>query len=165
MQETPQDLQQLQTLLDSSIARAQPFLRKAFQMPEHSLSARQIVHRLQGIATLALATVTAKGEPVFYKGRFYIPTVRSAARTRHIQARPAVSLSYFSGEDLALIVHGHAVIVAPGDADFDPLEAIHREANGSSVQEWGKGGEGVFLRVEADVFYTFARYPEQFPED
>src|SRR5215468_8892237 len=102
VEESAQDMQDLQALLDSSITRAEPVLRRSFEMPEHSLSARQIVSRLQGIVTLALATVTAKGEPrvapigsVFYKGHFNIPTVRSAARTRHILARPAVSLTYF----------------------------------------------------------------------
>ena len=63
MRETAEDLQRLQTLLDDSIDRAGPFPRRSFEMPEHSLSAGQLAGHLQGSFTLALATVTARGEP------------------------------------------------------------------------------------------------------
>jgi hypothetical protein len=63
MRETAADLQRLQTLLDDSVERASTFLRSSFQMPEHSLSAAQLVAHLQGSLTIALGTVTARGEP------------------------------------------------------------------------------------------------------
>src|SRR4051794_4490794 len=112
MHETPEDMQRLRALLERSIARAGAFLRRSFEMPEHSLSAEQLVSYLVGIQNVALATVTAKGEPrvapigaLFYRGRFHIPTVATAARTRMIAARPAVSLTHYVGNDLAVITH------------------------------------------------------------
>ncbi len=167
MHETPEDMKRLQALLDGSIERAGAFLRSSFEMPEHSLSAGQLVRYLQGIQNVAFATVTAKGEPrvapigsLFYRGLFHIPTVATAARTRMVTARPAVSLTHFVGDDLAIIVHGSAMAIPTGHADFAAIEAMQRAANGSSVRDWG---EGIYLRVAAATLVTFARYPEQFP--
>ena len=167
MRETPEDVGQLQGLIEQSIAQAGTFLRESFQMPEHSLSAAQLVVYLQGIKNVALATTTASGEPrvapigsLFYRGHFCIPTVATAARTRHILRRPAVSLTHFVGDDLAIIVHGRGVALPADHADFAAIEQLHRDTNGQSPREWG---EGIYVRVEPTVLYTFARYPEQFP--
>lgn len=167
MHETPEDMERLQALLDRSIERAGAFLRQSFEMPEHSLSAGQLTRYLRGIQNVAFATTTAKGEPrvapigsLFSRGRFYIPTVATAARTRMVMARPAVSLTHFVGDDLAIIAHGSATVIPVDHADFAALEAMHREANGQSVRDWG---EGAYLRVEAETLVTFARYPDQFP--
>ena len=168
MKETPEDLDQLQSLLTRSIVRAGAFLRESFQMPEHSLSAKQITARLQGIQNVAFATVTSTGEPrvapigsIFYRGRFHIPTVATAARARQVKRNPAVSLALFEGNDFAIIAHGRAVTLPQGEAGFAALEAVHREINGGSPAEWG---EGVYLRLDPDVMYTFARYQERFLE-
>lgn len=167
MKESADDLAWLQELLDRSIERAGSFLRSSFEMPEHSLSAAQLVRHLDGVPTVALATVTAQGEPrvapigaIFWQARFYVPTVATAARTCHLRARPAVSLTYYVGNDLAILVHGRAAVVTLDDAAFEALDLYHREqTRGQGVTSWG---EGVFLRIEPDVFYTYARYPEQF---
>jgi hypothetical protein len=167
MRESADDLAWLEGLLGRSIEGAGAFLRSSFEMPEHSLSAAQLVRYLEGIPTVALATVTAKGEPrvapigaVFWRARFHIPTVATAARTRHLRARPAVSLTHYAGNDLAVLVHGRASIVTPAESLFGELDAYHREhTGGQGVSDWG---EGVFLRIEPDVLYTYARYPEQF---
>ena len=155
-------------MLSHSIEQAGAFLRSSFEMPEHSLSAQQLIHYLQGSHTVALATVTARGEPrvapigsLFWRSHFYIPTVAQAARTRHVRARPAISLTHYAGIDLAIIVHGRAVIVSPESSDFTVLDALQQEATGESVLSWG---EGVFLRIDPDVLYSYARYPESFPE-
>jgi hypothetical protein len=167
MQETPEDLEQLQTLLNRSIERAGSFLRSSFEMPEHSLSAEQLVRYLRGNQVVAFATVTAKGEPriapigsLFYRGRFHIPTVTTAARTRMVTARPAISLTHYDGIDLAIIAHGSATLILADNQDFAPLEAMQRETSGSSVNDWG---EGVYLRVEAETLVTYARHPNHFP--
>jgi len=166
--ETPADIQRLDLLLSHSIERAGSFLRSSFEMPAHSLSARQLAHYLQDRHTVALATVTARGEPrvapigsLFWRSHFYIPTVLQAARTRHIRARPAISLTHYAGIDLAVIVHGRAIIISPESPDFAALDALHQETAGESVQNWG---EGVYLRIDPDVMYSYARYPESFPE-
>lgn len=167
MHETPEDIARLQTLIDRSIAGAGEYLKRSFEMPEHSLSAAQLARHLVGPRTVALATVTARGEPrvapiwsLFFRGMFHIPTVRTAARTIHLLARPSVSLTYFVGDDLAIIAHGRAEVLPEAHADFAPLEAVQRDASGSSVRDWG---EGVYLRIHADTLVTFARYPDQFP--
>jgi hypothetical protein len=164
-------MRRLEGLLASSIEQAGAFLRDAFQMPEHSLSARQLVQYLRGVPTVAFATVTAGGEPrvapigaLFYRGRFHIPTVMSAARTRHVLRRSAVSLTCFGDVDVAVIVHGAATAIGEDHPEFATIEEIHRSETGESVRNWGKQGEGVFLRVEADRLYTYARYPEALPE-
>lgn len=163
MLETAEDVARLDALLRQSIERAGPFLRSSFEMPEHSLSAQQLIAYLQGVQTVALATVTARGEPrvapigaIFYRGQFYIPTTMEAARTRHVARRPAVSLTLFADDGLAVITHGKAVIVRPDTPDFAPVEQIQRASRGTSVREWG---DGVYLRIEADTCYTYARDP------
>jgi hypothetical protein len=166
--ETPEDIDRLQGLLDESIQKAGAFLRSSFQMPEKSLSARQLVTCLTGVPTVAFATVTSASEPrvapigsVFYRAEFYIPTVTSAIRSRHVRRQPAVSLTHYQGNDLAIIVHGRAELLTGDDPAFDTLETLHRSLLGDSVNDWG---EGAFIRVDADRIFTFARYPEQFPE-
>ncbi|QIN84910.1 pyridoxamine 5'-phosphate oxidase family protein [Rubrobacter tropicus] len=166
MKETPRDFERLQALLDRSVEGAGDFLRASFGMPEHSLSAVQLARLLQGTQTVALATVTRGGEPrvaptgaLFYRGRFHVPTVATAARTRHLLERPAVSLTLYGENDLAIIAHGRAEVLGRDHPEFPPLEDAFREPGGGSVLDWG---EGVYLRVEAEKTFTFARYPERF---
>ena len=168
MYESPQEIARLDEQLRSSIERAGPFLRSSFGMPEHSLSARQLVHHLQGAPTVALATVTAKTEPrvapigaFFFHGHFYIPTTMHSARVRHLRRRPAISLTLFEGIEFAVIVHGNVVILGEESPEFEALIDIQRETQSASVRDWG---EGAFIRVDADVIYTYALYPDRFPE-
>jgi hypothetical protein len=168
MRETPADLQRLQTLLDHSIQRASPFLRSSFEMPEHSLSATQLAAHLQGSLTVALGTVTARGEPrvapisaLFLRASFYVPTVAEAARARHLAQRPAASLTYFVGTDLAVVAHGHAAIIDADHPDFAELDATQVECGNESVQAWQ--GHGVYLHLQPASIYTFAREPDRYP--
>lgn len=168
MNETPEDLAELDALLHDSMERAGSFLRSSFEMPEHSLSALQLCRHLTGIQTVAFATVTALGEPrvapigaFLYRGKFYIPTTMEAARVRHVQRRPAVSLTRFDGIDFAVIAHGTAAVLGEDHPDFNVLEGIQRAESGASVREWGTGA---FLRVEAISFYTYARFLDHIRE-
>ncbi len=168
LRETPKDLAELQELLDASTGRAGEFLRRSFGMPERSLSAAQLANALQGCLTVAFATTTVKAEPrvaptnaLFYRGGFCVPTVTTSARARHARKRPAVSLTYYSGNDLAVVVHGRTQAIHPEHRDFAELVALQEENCGSSVLDWG---EGVYLRVRADVLYTYARQPEIYPD-
>src|SRR5436305_6252203 len=173
MRETPEDIERLQALLDNSIERAGTFLSRSFQMPEHSLTAQELVDCWQDIQTVALATVTMRGEPriapigsLLYRGDIYIPTVATAARTRHVMKRPAVSLTLFrvvcgQGEqkdELAIIVHGSAAIISPDHADFETLENLLYACAHTKAGEWG---EGVYLHVQADAIYTYNRHPHR----
>src|SRR5207245_8243475 len=109
------------------------FLRSSFQMPEHSLSARQIARHMRGTKVVTLATTTRSGEPratpvgsLFYRARFHVPTVRDAARSRHVSQRPAVSLTYYEGVELAIIVHGQASILDSASEAVGTLEEMLR---------------------------------------
>lgn len=165
MNETQEDIERLQALLDRSIERAGSFLRRSFQMPEHSLTAREVIEYWQGARTVALATVTTKGEPriapissLLYRGDIYIPTVATAARARHIMKRPAVSLTLFHENALAIIVHGYAAIITPDHADFKTLEHLLYEHANTKAGEWG---EGVYLHIQAEAIYTYNRHPHR----
>jgi len=162
MRETSSDLDQLQALLDRSVERASPFLRSSFEMPERSLSAAALGERLEGMLTVSLATVTAAGEPrvapidaVFLRGHFYVPTVAQAARARQLARRPAVSLTYYEGRTLAVIVHGRAEVVRPGAEPFAEVEEIRIVAGGQPIAEWS--GDPIFLRIIPDLFYSYAK--------
>ena len=165
MRETPEDNERLQALLDHSIERAGVFLRRSFQMPEHSLTAQELIDCWQDVQTVALATITTKGEPriapigsLLYRGEIYIPTVATAARTRHIMKRPAVSLTLFRENGLAIIVHGYAAIISPDHSDFETLENLLYTSTNTRAGEWG---EGVYLRIQAEVIYTYNRHPHR----
>jgi len=67
------------------------------------------------MTTLALATVTAAGEPRvsgvdghLLRGRFVFTTSGTAVKTRHLRRRPGVSAAHLVGDDLEVFVHGHA---------------------------------------------------------
>jgi hypothetical protein len=162
LRETAADLERLQGILDRSVERASPFLRRSFEMPELSLSAAELAARLEGMVVVSLATVTAKAEPrvapidaVFLRGRFYIPTVAQAARAQHLARRPGVSVTYYEGRSLAVIVHGQAGRVGPGEEPFAEVEEIRIAAGGEPIAGWS--GDPIFLRVEPDVIYTYAK--------
>jgi GNAT superfamily N-acetyltransferase len=165
MRETPEDIERLQALLDISIQRAGVFLRRSFQMPEHSLTAQQLIDCWRDVQTFALATVTTRGEPriapigsLLYRGEIYLPTVATAARTRHLMKRPAVSLTLFRENELAIIVHGYASIISPDHADFETLEDLLYASTHTKAGEWG---EGVYLHIQAETIYTYNRHPHR----
>jgi Pyridoxamine 5'-phosphate oxidase len=162
VRETPADLERLQALIDRGIEGAGAFLRSSFQMPEHSLSAEQLAAHLQGSLTIALATTTARGEPrvapigaLFVRGAFCVPSIAQAARARHLAQRPAASLTYFEGNDLAVIAHGRMTVVSDGDPAFDELDELQVNAGMESPRGWS--GDAVYLRLDADRLFTYAR--------
>ncbi len=168
MRETPADLRQLQALLDESVAVATPFLRRSFEMPEHSLSARQLAVHLQGSLTVALATVTKQGEPrvapinaLFFRGSFYVPTVAESARATNIVRRPAVSLSYFESTSLAVIVHGRGRTIDESHSDFAAVDELQVESGAESPRDWS--GKPVYVKVDAATIFTYARHPAEHP--
>jgi hypothetical protein len=162
--ETADDLNQLQALLDDSAASASPFLRVSFEIPDHSLSAAQLASHLTGSLTVALATVTAKGEPrvapinaLFYRGSFHIPTVAQAARARHLAKRPGASLTYYEGNELAVIVHGRATVIPLGTPTFAELDELQIAAGQQSPRDWH--GDAIYLKIEPTTMYTYASDP------
>jgi pyridoxine/pyridoxamine 5'-phosphate oxidase len=160
MRETAGDLERLQRLIDESARRASRFLRNSFQIPERSLDAGSLAARLDGPLTVALATVTARGEPraspinaFFLKAEFCVPTVAESARARHLASRPAASLTYFKGTSLAVIAHGNVKIIPAGHPEFEALDETQMALGRQSPREWQ--GRAVYLQLEPSRLYTY----------
>jgi general stress protein 26 len=139
--ETPDDLARLQTLLDGSHAGATEHLRGIIH-DDRTLSAAQVAALLTGMKVISVATVTAAGEPRisamdghFLHGTWTFSTSRTAAKARHLAARPAVSVAHVDGEAMAVFSHGRAVELAG-----DELAAVDEHWTGhygSSPLSWG----------------------------
>jgi general stress protein 26 len=160
MFETPDEIARLQRLLDDSHGRATEHLRGIIH-DDRRLSAAHVVGLLTGMKVLSVATVTAGGEPRisamdghFLHGTWTFSTSRTAAKARHLAARPAVSVAHVDGEAMALFSHGHVV-----ELTGDELAAVdeHWTAHyGSSPQSWG---DVVMWRLDPTwmVGYAFRR--------
>ncbi|MGK3111078.1 pyridoxamine 5'-phosphate oxidase family protein [Streptomyces sp. WAC05858] len=164
MRETPDDLHRLQALLDASLSRSTAHLRSIIS-GERTLTAEQLTRVLTGMCTLALSTVTAKGEPRvsgvdghFLHGKWHFGTARGAAKARHLAARPAVSAAHMRGEDLGVFTHGTAETLNPhrGEpaADWPDLLAYFRDFYGDDAFDWDN--DVVFYRLPPQWMAVFA---------
>ena len=164
MQETAEDLAQLQELIDRSYAAAGSHLLR-IHTPERRLSAEQVAERLTGMRLLALATATADGRPIvgpvdgiFYRGAFHFGSSPDSTRFRHIAERPQVSATHLPGEELAITVHGRAVHVdVEADRGFrQTLIDIYVPRYGPEWERNMLDGGAAYARIEADKMFTFA---------
>ncbi|MFE6049166.1 pyridoxamine 5'-phosphate oxidase family protein [Kitasatospora sp. NPDC056446] len=164
MRETPEELDRLQALLDASLSRSTAHLRSIIS-DERTLTAEQLTGVLTGMCTLALSTVTAKGEPRisavdghFLHGKWHFGTARGAAKARHLAARPAVSAAHLRGEDLGVFTHGTAEVLNPLDgepaADWPDLLAYFRDFYGDDAFDWEK--DVVYYRLHPHWMAVFA---------
>jgi nitroimidazol reductase NimA-like FMN-containing flavoprotein (pyridoxamine 5'-phosphate oxidase superfamily) len=127
MNERPDDLAELQAILDRSYEAAGPHLRDV-TTPDRRLDAAQLVERLTGMRLLVLATSTRDGRPIngpvdgiFHRGRFHFGSSPESLRYRHLLERPAVSATHLPDESFAVTVHGDAELIdvhAPEHAEF-----------------------------------------------
>jgi hypothetical protein len=165
--ETPDEIAALQDLLDRSFARAGPHLLDIIT-PERRMSAAEVAERLTGMRLLALATVTADGRPIvgpvdgiFFHGAFHFGSSPESVRFRHIRARPQVSATYLPGEEMAVTVHGRAVLsdVGRGSPLRRALLEIYAPRYGDSWEEMLDGG-ALYARIEAERMFTFRMDPE-----
>jgi hypothetical protein len=165
MRETPQELANLQSILNASMATAGPHLRDIITS-ERRLSAAQLTERLQGMRLLTLATVTADGRPLtgpvdgyFLHGTFWFSSARNSVRLHHLASRPACSATHLPGEEFAVTVHGTA---QPFALD-DPAYAEFRQAmldeylpkQGPSFEEWLDNADAVGVRIVPEKMFTF----------
>ncbi|MBD0690088.1 pyridoxamine 5'-phosphate oxidase family protein [Streptomyces sp. CBMA123] len=167
MRETPDDLRRLQALLDASLARSTAHLRSIIS-GERALTAGQLTGVLTGMCTLALSTVTATGEPRisgvdghFLHGRWHFGTARTAAKARHLAARPAVSAAHLRGEDLGVFTHGTVETLNPHGgkpaADWPELLAHFRDFYGADAFDWDH--DVVYYRLHPHWMAAFAADP------
>ena len=166
MLETPEELDNLQQLLDTSMAGAGEHLRGIIT-GERRLSAAELAGRLQGMRLLTVATVTADGRPLagpvdgyFLHGTFWFSSGRNSVRMRHLAARPAVSATHLPGEELAVTVHGRAELLELRD----PAAAELRQAmldwyvprQGPEFESWLDALDAVAARIEPAKMFTFS---------
>jgi general stress protein 26 len=164
--ETKQELHDLQQLIDSSMTGAGEQMRAIFHPPKETLSARQISKYITGIRHVSLATVTANSEPrvapvdtIFIHGKFYTSTDKSAFRARHLIKRPQVSVCYFEGDDVAIIVHGKAQLIEKDHPDFEGINKVWVGHYGSGVLDWSD--QGLYVRINPEKMFTHARDPKK----
>jgi pyridoxine/pyridoxamine 5'-phosphate oxidase len=167
MQETPEELDELQRLLDRSVMTRNSHLL-AIAKPDRRLTAAQIVTELTGMKVLVVATVSAAGEPRtscldghFMHGKWVFSTDASSVKARHIRARPAVSATHVDGERLGIFTHGTAQYIARNSPDFAPLDAYFTGYYGSSPTTWGP--DVVFFRLHPTWMLGYAMDAANFP--
>lgn len=160
MHETPQDIADLQALLDDSYARAGAHLRETVP-PDRRVDAARLVEEMQGVNVMAVATVTADGRPLIgpvdgllYRGRLVFGSSAGSVKARHVAERPHVSASYLDGVDLDVVVHGRVVEVDPRAADLHAfLTEIYPDWD-----DWGHDDPPApYWRIEPD-FMVAASY-------
>jgi hypothetical protein len=161
--ERPDDLDQLQRVLDESYRLAGDHLRQ-IHAPERRLDAEQLAGLLTGMRLLTLATVTRDGRPItgpvdgiFYRGAFHFGSSPTSVRFRHLAERPHASATHLPGEYLAVTVHGRAERVdvgAPEHAEFrQALLDLYLPQYGASWLEVLDGA--AYARIDATRIFTF----------
>jgi hypothetical protein len=164
MHETPAELEELQALLDASLSGSTSHLRSIINR-ERTLTAEQLTQVLTGMCTLALSTVTAKGEPRvsgvdghFLHGKWHFGTARGAAKARHLAVRSAVSAAHMRGEDLGVFTHGKAEILNPQDgepaADWPDVLAYLKDFYGDDLFDWDN--DVVYYRLHPHWMTVYA---------
>lgn len=168
MRETPEETAALQALLDASLSKSTSHLRSI--VTGRTMTAEQLTSVLTGMCTLALSTVTAKGEPRisgadghFLHGRWYFGTARTAAKARHLAARPAASAAHMRGEDLGVFTHGNAVPLNPADAapapEWPGLLAYLKDFYGADAFDWDR--DVVYYRLDPHWMTAYAPDPAE----
>ena len=166
MLETTEELAALQQLLDDSAATAGPHMRDIIT-DDRRMDAAALTARLQGMCLITVATVTADGRPLtgpfdgyFLRGSWWFSSGAEAVRIRHLKARPAVSVTYLPGEELAVTAHGRAELFdlhGPECAELRQAMLDHYlPKQGPGFQEWMEGLKGAFgVRIDARKLFTF----------
>ncbi len=143
MYETDAEVTALQALLDRSHAGSTDHL-KAIIHGDRLLAATDLVALLTGMRVLSVATVTAAGEPRisaldghFLHATWSFSTSGTAAKARHLEARPAVSVAHIDAEAMALFSHGRALPLTREHPRWEEtLEHWTRHYGGSPLA-WG----------------------------
>lgn len=160
MRETSEEIEELQGLLDAAYRRSTEHLRSIIT-GERQLSAAELVEALQGMCTLNLATVTAKGEPRisavdghFLHARWVFSTTGQAAKAKHLRARPAASISYVDGERIGVFTHGQVEFLGTDHPDFAEIEDHLVAHYGSSPSTWAD--DIVYCRLQPHWMVGYA---------
>lgn len=165
MHERPEDLAELQRVIDDSYDAAGPHLL-GISTPDRRLTAVQLAEQLTGMRLLALATSTRDGRPIngpvdgiFHRGRFHFGSADNSLRRRHLSERPAVSATHLPGEHLAVTVHGDAEFIdvaASEHAEFrQALLDIYTPRFGDEWADMLDDGGAWYARINPRRVFTF----------
>ncbi len=128
------------------------------------LSAADVVALMTGMKVLAVATVTAGGEPRisaldghFLHGTWSFSTSGTAAKARHLAARPQTSVAHVDGEEMALFSHGRALPMTPGHPRWQQTLDHWTGHYGGSPLEWGPDIRFYDYRPDWMVGYAWKR--------
>ena len=168
MFESEAEIAEMQRLFDDTLRRANPHML-SIVTPERRLSARQVAAFLQGTRHVALATVTAKGEPrvspidcLFIHGRFTMGTGGEAARLRHLRANPACSATYVEGDRVAVVVNGTVEWIGREHPDHCEIHGTWQATYGMDPYDLGPGV--TLFRIAPASMWAFASQPEKFAD-
>jgi general stress protein 26 len=160
MLETAEEIAALQELLDASHASSTGHLRSIIN-DDRTLSARALVALLTGMKVLSVATVTAQGEPRisaldghFLHGSWTFSTSATAAKARHMRARPSVSVAHVDNEELAVFSHGRVERMREADPDWAETIGHWSAHYGSSPLDWSD--ESCIYRYRAHWMVGYA---------
>jgi hypothetical protein len=163
MLETDDEIAALQKLLEASHASSTEHLREIIN-DDRTLTAHDLVALLTGMKVLSVATVTARGEPRisaldghFLHGTWTFSTSGAAAKARHMQARPAVSVAHIDGEELAVFSHGRVERMRAGDPDWAETIGHWSAHYGSSPLDWAEEIHLYRYRAHWMVGYAWKR--------
>ncbi len=168
MRETAAELSELQALIDRSHAGTGPHMRGIIHPGKYSLTARQVVNLLDGMRTIAVAAPAPNGDPLvgpmdgwFLHGKFFWSSGGDAVRIKGLRARPRASISYFDGERFAITAHGPVVLMYRDHPEVGEIDSMFTQHYESSAFDWSE--HGVYVRLDADRFFTYSRTPDAFP--
>ena len=165
MYETADDLVRLQRLLDESAGASGAHLQRIIT-EDRRLTAEQLCVELMGMRLIVLATSTRDGRPIagpvdgiLYRGALHFGSAPDSVRFTHIRERPAVSATHLPGEELAVTVHGRAVLIdvaAPEHAGFrQALLDIYVPRYGPEWESFLDSGVQ-YARIDAVRMFTFS---------
>ena len=168
MRESPEEVAELQTLLDRTMANVNPHF-EGIVTKKNRLTAAQVCAYLQGTRIVAFATVNQKGEPrvspldsLFLHGRFTLSTGLEATRIGHLRANPACSAVYLEGDRVAVVVNGAVEWLERDHPDHDEIHGAWTAQYGSDPYSWGSVA---FFRINPSAMWTYAGKPKDFPTD
>ncbi len=168
MRESPEELAALQALIDRSHKRLGPHMKAITHPKKYALSAKQVVRLLDGMKTVAVAAPAPNGDPLvapmdgwFLHGRFFFSSGGNAVRIQGLRKRPRASIAFFEGEKFLINAHGPVELMYRGHPDVGEIDAIFVKHYGGSAFDWSE--DGVYVRLDADRFFTYSRTPKEFP--
>ena len=97
----------------------------------------------------------------FLHGKFFFSSSGDSIRVKGLRTRPRASIAYFEGERFLINAHGPVELMFKGHPDVSEIDAIFDRHYGSSAFDWSD--EGVYVRLDADRFFTYSRTPNEFP--